>query len=326
MRDILVSENVSGGAMEALKREFDVAFEPQLWKEQDKLLSSIGDSRGIIVRNQTKVDRELIAAAKKLKVIGRAGVGLDNIDVKAASDAGVVVVWTPEQNSISVAELAIGMMLSLARMIPVADRSTRGGGWERQKFTGVEMFGKTLGIVGLGRIGFLVATRAKALGMRIIAHDNFVSPDSFMVSESSATLVPLDELLKQSDVISLHLPATPQTRGMFNDDLFGKMKSNVIFINTSRGEVVDEAAMIRALQGKKIGSAALDVRAKEPPQPSPLHEMENVILTPHIAAFTVEGQRRVVESVCHDVAAVLRGEKPRYFVNFASPRAAQGTT
>ena len=318
MRDILVSENVSGPAMDALKRDFDVAFEPLLWKEQEKLLRAVSDCRAIVVRNQTRVDRELIAAGKNLKVIGRAGVGLDNVDVKAATEARVAVVSTPEQNSISVAELAIGLMLGLARMIPSADRSTRGGGWERQKFTGVEMFGKTLGIVGLGRIGFLVATRAKALGMRIVAHDTFVSPDSFMVSECSATLVSLDELLQQADVITVHIPATPQTRGMFGGALFRRMKPGALFINTSRGEVVDEAALIRALQEKDIAGAALDVRAKEPPENSALSEMENVILTPHIAAFTVEGQRRVVESVCHDVAAVLRGQKPRYAVNSVS--------
>jgi D-3-phosphoglycerate dehydrogenase len=210
-------------------------------------------------------------------------------------------------------------MLGLARMIPLADRSTRGGAWERQKFTGAELFGKTLGIVGLGRIGFLVAMRARAFGMHILAHDNFISPDSFIVSECGATLVTLDELLERSDFISVHTPATPQTRGMFNEQLFSRMKSGAFFINTSRGEVVDEAALIAALQQKKIAGAALDVRGKEPPEKSPLGEMDNVILTPHIAAFTVEGQRRVGQSVCHDVAAVLRGERPRYFVNFPAP-------
>jgi D-3-phosphoglycerate dehydrogenase len=320
MRDLLVAENVTGDAMSALQREFDVAFEPLLWREPEKLLRAVGDYKAIIVRNQTKVDRELILAAKNLQVIGRAGVGLDNVDVKSASEAGIVVVWTPEQNSISVAELTIGLMLSLARLIPAADRSTRGGAWERQKFTGVELFGKTLGIAGLGRIGFLVAMRAKALGMRIIAHDPAVSPDSFVVSESAATLVSLDELLEQADVISVHLPATPKTRNLFNADAFARVRPNLLFINTSRGEVVNEDALIAALQQKKIAGAALDVRGAEPPEKSPLMEMENVILTPHIAAFTVEGQKRVVDSICRDVAAVLRGLPPRYFVNFPAPR------
>ncbi len=320
MRDVLVSENVAGEEMEALKRSFDVAFEPTLWKDREKLLKTIGDFKVIVVRNQTKVDRELIGAAKNLQAIGRAGVGLDNVDVKAASESGVVVVWTPEQNSISVAELAIGLMLSLGRMIPAADKGTRGGGWERQKFTGVELFGKTLGIVGLGRIGFQVATRAKAFGMKIVVNDAFVSPDSFMVSEVGATLVGLEELLKQADVISVHIPATPQTNKLFNASKFAQMKPNAMFINTSRGEVVDETALVEALRGKKIAGAALDVRAVEPPGASPLSEMENVIFTPHIAAFTIEGQKRVVASVCRDVASVLRGESPRYFVNFAAPK------
>ena len=156
--------------------------------------------------------------------------------------------------------------------------------------------------------------------MRIVAADAFVSPDSFMVSEIDATLVELDELLKQADVISVHVPATPQTQKMFNAEKFSRMKRGVLFINTSRGEVVDEEALIAALRDKKIGGAALDVRATEPPSASALNEMENVILTPHVAAFTVEGQKRVVASVCRDVAAVLRGETPKYFVNFAAPR------
>jgi D-3-phosphoglycerate dehydrogenase len=306
--------------MEALKRTFDVTFDAQLWKDHEKLLRTISDYRALIVRNQTKVDRELIAAGKNLKVIGRAGVGLDNVDVKAASDAGIVVVWTPEQNSISVAELTIGLMLSLARHIPAADRSTRGGAWERQKFTGVELFGKTLGIVGLGRIGFLVATRAKAMGMRIIANDAFVSPDSFIATESGATLMELEQLLAEADVVSVHIPATPRTNKFFNAERFAQMKRGALFINTSRGEVVDEAALIAALRDKAIAGAALDVRAVEPPGTSELSELDNVILTPHIAAFTVEGQRRVVASVCRDVASVLRGEAPRYFVNYPTPR------
>jgi D-3-phosphoglycerate dehydrogenase len=320
MRDVLVTENIAGDEMEALKRHFDVAFEPNLWKDQAAMLSRVGDFRAILVRNQTKVDRELIAAGKNLRVIGRAGVGLDNVDVKAASDHGVVVAWTPEQNSISVAELCLGMMLALARGVASADRSTKAGGWERQKFVGTELFQKTLGVVGLGRIGFLVAMRARAFGMRILAHDSFVSPDSFMVSECGAELVSLDALLERSDVITVHVPSTPQTQKMFNTDRFARMKPGALFVNTSRGEVVDEAALIDALKTKKIAGAAIDVRAKEPPEPSELSRMDNVILTPHVAAFTVEGQRRVVTSICRDVAAVLRGEPARYFVNFPVPK------
>jgi D-3-phosphoglycerate dehydrogenase / 2-oxoglutarate reductase len=320
MRDILVTENIAGEEMEALKRSFDIAFEPDLWRTPQKVREMIRDVRAIIVRNQTQVTAELLSAAPKLQVVGRAGVGLDNVDVKAASEVGVVVAFTPEQNSISVAELCLGLMLSLARQIPTADRSTRGGKWERQVFTGTELFGKTLGIVGLGRIGFLTAMRARAFGMQIIAHDNFISPDSALVSESGANLVSLDELLSRADVISVHVPHTPQTSGMFNHARFGQMKAGALFINTSRGEVVNEEDLIRALREKKIAGAALDVRSIEPPAASALHEMDNVILTPHIAAFTREGQRRVVTSICSDVAAVLRGEGAKYYVNFPKPK------
>jgi D-3-phosphoglycerate dehydrogenase len=214
-------------------------------------------------------------------------------------------------------------MISLAREIPVADRSTKGGAWDRKRFMGgVEVYGKTLGVVGLGRIGFLTAMRARGLGMNIIAHDTFVNPDSFMVSECRAQLVSLDELYERSDFITCHTPETPQTIGMFNDAAFSKMKKTAYFINTSRGKVVDEEALVRALKDKKIAGAALDVRAKEPPAPSPLVEMDNVILLPHIAAFTNEGQTRVVTSVCKDVAAILNGQPAKNFFNFPLPKRA----
>lgn len=320
MPDILVTENLAGLEMDALKKKFSVVYEPELWKDAEKLRGMIGDFRAIMVRNQTKVNAELIAAGKKLEVIGRAGVGLDNVDHKAASSAGVVVAFAPMQNSISVAELAIGLMISMARMIPAADKSTKAGGWDRKKFTGVELFGKTLGIVGLGRIGFLVANRAKAFGMKIIAHDNFVNPDSFTVSEIGAELVSLDELFKRSDVISVHTPETPETRKMFNASAFAKMKPTAFFMNTSRGGVVDEDALVEALKNKKIAGAALDVRQQEPPKPSPLTEMENVILMPHVAAFTNEGQDRVLKCVCSDVDAVLSGKPAMNYFNFGMPK------
>ena len=320
MHKVLVTENVAGEEMEALKRDFDVTFDPQLWRAPEKLHAAVADVHAVIVRNQTKVDRELIAAARRLCVIGRAGVGMDNVDVRAASDAGVVVAFTPEQNAISVAELAIGLMLSLARQIPAADASTKSGKWERQVFTGTELFGKTLGLVGLGRIGFLVAARARAFGMKILAHDTFVSADSVLVAESGARLVSMDELLAQSDVISVHVPRTPQTEGFIDAGKFAQMKSSALFINTSRGEVVDEPAMLAALRQKRIAGAALDVRTAEPPTAGELEKLPNVILTPHIAAFTVEGQTRVVTSICRDVAAVLRGEPAKNFVNFSTPK------
>lgn len=322
MTDVLVTENIAGEEMDALKRAFTVSFQPELWKSPQKLLADVAGARAIVVRNQTKVDRELIEAGKQLKVIGRAGVGLDNVDVKGASEAGIVVAFTPEQNAISVAELALGMMLGLARKIPAADVSAKGGRWDRQSFTGTELFGKTLGLVGLGRIGFLVAMRARAFGMRIIAHDSFVSPDSVLVAECGAALVSLDELLERADVISVHVPRTAQTERMFDAEKFARMRRNALFVNTSRGEVVDETALLDALRDHRIAGAALDVRSTEPPVAGELETLSNIILMPHVAAFTAEGQGRVVSSICRDVAAVLRGEPARNYANFATPRRA----
>jgi D-3-phosphoglycerate dehydrogenase / 2-oxoglutarate reductase len=324
MNDVLVTENIVGAEMEAMRRTFSVSFEPEIWKSQDRLLAAVAKHRAIIVRNQTTVSRQVIAAGKGLEVIGRAGVGLDNVDVNAASEAGVVVAYTPEQNAISVAELTLGMMLALARRIPAGDASTKAGRWERQGFTGTELFGKTLGLVGLGRIGFLVAMRARSFGMRIIAHDSFLSPDSVLVAECGARLVSLDELLAQADVISVHVPKTAQTERMFDAAKFGRMKPGALFVNTSRGEVVDENALLAALR-KGLAGAALDVRATEPPTAGELETLPNVILTPHIAAFTAEGQGRVVASICRDVAAVLRGQPARNYVNFPTPAASRLT-
>ncbi|MGE0887036.1 MAG: hydroxyacid dehydrogenase [Blastocatellales bacterium] len=320
MPDLLISENIIGEEMDRLIASCDAVFAPELWKEPDKLLAMIGDFRALIVRNQTKVTRELIAKATKLEIIGRAGVGLDNVDLAAASERGIVVAFTPEQNTNSVAELAIGLMLALARMIPAGDADTKAGGWKRQKFTGIEILGKTLGLVGLGRIGASTAAKARALGMDIIAYDPFVDAESLKAMELRAQMATMEEVLRESDFISCHLPATAETARLFNYEKFCLMKPEAFFINTSRGEVVDEAGLIRALQEKKIAGAALDVRAKEPPEASALAEMENVILMPHIGAFTNEGQRRVVSAVCRDVEAVLAGGAARYFVNFSKPK------
>lgn len=324
MADVLVTENIAGREMDALRQSLAVTFEPGLFRSPQRLREALtgGGYRAWIVRNQTRVTADLIAAAgDRLEVIARAGVGLDNVDVRAASDAGIVVVWAPEQNSVSVAELTVGLMISLARMIPQADRGTRAGGWERNRFTGVELQGKTLGIVGLGRIGFLTAMRARAFGMNILAYDAFINPDSFTVGESRARLVPhLGELLEASDFVSCHAPETPQTINLFNEQAFARMKPSAYFINTSRGRIVNEQDLALALREKRIAGAALDVRASEPPGATAFDDLDNVILTPHIAAFTREGQERVVACVCRDVAAVLSGGNARNYFNFPAPR------
>jgi D-3-phosphoglycerate dehydrogenase len=320
VRDVLVTENVIGPGMESLKDSFDVAFEPDLWRLPDRLEKMMSEFRALIVRNQTNVTSNLIASAPHLLVIGRAGAGLDNVDVDAATSAGIVVVYTPEQNAISVAELTMGMMLALARKIVPADHSTKGCEWKRHEFTGIELYGKTLGLVGLGRIGYRVGVRAKAFGMEITAHDKYANPDAVMVSELCARMMDLDELLRRADFVSCHIPLTPETRGLFDYEDFCKMKSTAFFINTSRGEVIDEEALIKALEEKRIAGAGLDVRQKEPPEKSPLSEMDNVVLTPHIGAFTAEGQERVTCSVCQDVAAILKGKEARNYFHISKPK------
>ena len=319
---IIISESITGAPVEGLKAEFQVVADPELWRSPDGLRAALADAEGWLVRNQTKVTAGMIAAAPRLKVIGRAGVGLDNVDVAAATAAGVVVAWTPDQNSISVAELALGMMLALARRIPAADRHAKGGGWQRNQFVGTELWGKTLGVVGLGRIGFLTALRARALGMDVVASDKYVSPDAAPVAETRAELVELDELLARADFVSCHAPLTNETRRLFGYERFCRMKPTAFFLNLARGEVVDEAGLARALAEGRIAGAGLDVREQEPPGPGPLAAMDNVILTPHIAAFTREGQARVTAAVCGDLAAVLRGGAARNSVNFARPRPA----
>ncbi|HAH47421.1 hydroxyacid dehydrogenase [Gimesia sp.] len=309
MSDVLVTENIQGVSMNRLIQEHDVEFDAYLWQNTDLLKQKIQNTQALIVRNQTKVNRELIDAAPELKIIARAGVGLDNVDTDYAREKGIVVCFTPDANSLSVAELTIGLMLALMRKIPEARQDTLTGGWNRLKFTGTELYGKSFGLIGMGRIGSLTATRAKAFGMNILAADPFLKADAPQLKELNATLLSLDDLLAESDVVSCHSPLTPDTYKMLTYQHFRKMKPDAFFINTSRGEVVDERGLTQALLEHKLAGAALDVRETEPPKQSPLNQMENVILTPHIAAFTVEAQERVVDSVCEDVRLVMSGKK-----------------
>jgi D-3-phosphoglycerate dehydrogenase len=320
MPDILISEHMHGAQFDALRSRFDVQLEPDLWKSPDLLAKKIRNCRALIVRNQTPVTAALISAAEELLVIGRAGVGLDNVDVKQAEEAGIVVTFTPDQNAISVAEIAIGMMLSLARFIPAAGQDTKQGHWDRHRFMGTELYGKTLGIVGAGKIGYLTARRALAFGMRILAYDPFLSRDNILLSDIQAELVELDELLSNADIVSCHLPATPHTVGLLNHDRFRKMKPGALFINTSRGKVVSEPDLVAALKSGIVGGAALDVRSKEPPEPGELETLPNVILTPHIAAFTREAQDRVTAAICEDVGRVLDGKPAVNAVRSSVPR------
>lgn len=320
MADILISENLRGAAVDALQTRFEVSLQPDLWKSPELLEKHVRNCRALMVRNQTPVTAKLLAAAPELLVVGRAGVGLDNIDVKAAEAAGIVIASTPDQNAISAAELTMGMILSLARMIPGANSDTKQGNWNRQNFLGVELYGKTLGIVGAGKIGYLTARRALAFGMKILAYDPYLSPDNILLSDLQAELVSLDELLTRADVVSCHLPATPETTGLMNAARFGRMNRGALFVNTSRGAVVVEADLAAALKSGLLGGAALDVRVQEPPAAGELETLPNVILTPHIAAFTHEAQERVTRAICDDVARVLDGMPAVNAVGSPRPR------
>jgi D-3-phosphoglycerate dehydrogenase len=258
------------------------------------------------VRSATKIDRELLDSAPRLRVIGRAGIGVDNIDVAAATARGILVVNAPEANSISAAEHAIALLLAQARHIPRADSSTRGGGWDRKAFQGVELHGKTLGVVGYGRIGSLVADRANAFGMKVIAYDPFVGGDR--ARRHGVELVALDQVLATSDFITIHLPLTAETDGLFGKENLAKCKPGVRIVNTSRGGIIDEDALAEAVRSGIVAGAALDVFVNEPLVESPLFDLSQVVLTPHLGASTVEAQDKAGVQVAEAVAAALRGE------------------
>ncbi len=319
-KKILITENISGPGMEGLREKYDCRWDKDLWQKPEEILGIADRFEAIIVRNQTKVTAALLKAATRCEVIGRAGVGVDNVDVKAASELGIVVAFTPEENAISVAEEVLGMMLCLAKRFVGADASVKAGKWDRMAFLGVELYGKTLGIIGLGRIGARVAMRARAFGMRIIAYDPYLTRHHIHVTESQAELVDLETLLRTSDFITIHLPLTAETRHLIDKDRLSRMKPAAYLVNTSRGPIVNEADLYEALDRKVIAGAALDVREEEPPRASPLNGLENILLTPHVAAFTVEAQDKVQESLSEDVDRVLEGKPALRFANFARPK------
>lgn len=312
---LLITESVAENKLADLENSVQVTFAPELWKKMDHLLEVIQTFDALLVRNQTQVTESLIQAAQKLKVVGRAGAGLDNIDVNAASRRGVVVTYAPTQNTNAVAEFTIGLIFALSRRISSADKDTKKGGWKRAAFTGVELEGKVLGVVGLGRIGFLAAQKARALGMKIVVYDPVAQNLSERTKALDAKAMDLEALLASADYVSCHVPETPSTRHLFNKQRFSEMKRSAFFINAARGGVVDEEALLGALTDGALAGAALDVREAEPPAAGRLALMDNVILTPHIAAFTKEAQERVEEDVLKDVLAVLGGGDARYPAN-----------
>jgi D-3-phosphoglycerate dehydrogenase len=319
--DILISEDLDSPAIQRLSAKYKVVKNATLWKKPAELKTAIAEARAILIRNQTQVTAEVLAAAPKLLAIGRVGVGLDNIDVPAASKAGIVVIAPLNANATSVAELTMAFALALARKIPQADRSTKAGGWDRKGCTGVELDGKTFAICGFGRIGRKVALMARGFGMKTVAYDPFVKSDSPFLQETGASWAgTLEEAIAGADFITTHSPLTPETKHMFNAKTFAIMKRGAFFINTSRGGVVNENDLKAALQSGHLGGAALDVREKEPSDgKTGLEQFENVILAPHIGAFTAESQTRTFEAVAGDVDRILAGEPAQNFVNMARP-------
>ena len=311
MPKILVTDPIAQEGIDFLGREAEV--EVHLKPSPEELLKLIGGYEALIVRSETKVTRQVIEAGKRLQVVGRAGSGVDNIDLEAATERGVAVVNAPLGNTISAAEHTIALMFALARHLPEAYNSLRSGKWERQRFLGTELRGKTLGLIGMGQVGSEVARRARGLEMRVIAHDPYVSPDR--AQGLGVELVSLDELLPQADVISLHMRLTPSTRDCLAAEQLAKVKPGVRIINTARGELIDERALIEAIDAGRVAAAAIDVFRQEPPGENPLLTHPRILVTPHLGASTEEAQERAALDVAQEVLAVLRGEPPRYAVN-----------
>jgi len=297
---VLISDPIAPAGVEKL-REAGLEVVEKHGLSPEELKAEIADYDAIIVRSATKVRREIIEAAEKLKAIGRAGVGLDNVDREAASERGIKVLNTPAATSISVAELALGMMIAAARHIGQGTVSLKQGRWDKKKFKGIELYGKTLGIIGMGRIGTELAKRAKAMGMNVIFHDAVVSDSEF------GSYREMDELLAEADFISLHLPHTESTHHLIGRDEFAKMKDGAILVNAARGGVVDEEALYEALTSGKLRAAAVDVFETEPAVGHKLFTLENVVVTPHVGAQAAEGQERAGIQVAEKIIEALKG-------------------
>ena len=301
---MLIAEELSPATVEALGPDFDSVHCDGA--DRASLLPALADVDALLVRSATQVDAEAIAAAPRLKVVARAGVGLDIVDDKAATQAGVMVVNAPTSNIVSAAELAVGLLLAAARNIVPANEALKAGHWKRSKYTGVEVADKTVGIVGLGRIGVLVAQRLSAFGVRLIAYDPYVQPAR--AAQLGVRMVTLDDLLAESDFITVHLPKTAETVGLIGDAELHKVKPSVIVVNAARGGIVDEQALYEAIVDGRVAGAGLDVYAKEPCTDSPLFGLESVVATPHLGASTDEAQEKAGIAVARSVRQALSGE------------------
>src|SRR5580698_5860857 len=316
---IVLAEKVSPATLAVLQQEpgWNVVTSDQIAKlGPGGLEAELADADGLVVRSAVQVDAKLLESAPKLRVVGRAGVGVDNIDTDAATHRGIVVMNTPGANAVAVAELTLGLMISMARSIPRANSGMHAGKWDKKSLQGSELRGKTLGIVGLGRIGLEVARRAKAFGMNLIGYDPFVAP--VIARENSVTLVPIDEIFSESDYLSLHVGLTPQTEGLINKHSIAIMKDGVRILNCARGELIVDEALVEGLKSGKVAGAALDVFRKEPLKDSPYFELENVMLSPHIAGSTDEAQEAIGIQLANQVRDFLKLGVVQNAVNVAS--------
>ena len=317
---VLVSDKLSEKGLAVFHDagpDIEVDDRAGLGKNREALLAIIGDYDGLAVRSGTEVDAELIAKATKLKVVGRAGIGVDNIDLAAASQRGIVVMNTPEGNVVTTAEHAISLMCALTRKIPQATASMRAGKWEKTKFEGRELFEKTLGVIGLGNIGKIVADRARGLRMKVLAHDPYVTKER--ARELGVVLADLDEILRRSDVITLHVPLLDSTRNIIDAGAIEKMKPGALLVNAARGGLVDESAVASAVASGRLGGAAFDVFVEEPPSADcPLLGVENIIVTPHLGASTSEAQENVAVAVAHQIVEFLTAGTVKNAINAPS--------
>jgi len=301
---VLLADNIDSEGLEPLRADGRFELEVRTGLKGEELARAIAGFDAVIVRSATRITREALAYADRLKVIGRAGVGVDNIDVEAATERGIAVLNAPSGNTISAAELTMALLLALVRRIPAADRSMKAGEWDRKSFSGIELYGKTLGLIGAGRIGREVAKRARAFEMRVIAYDPYLTEEQARALDIERAS--FDEVLRRADVVSLHVPLTETTAGMINEAALAKMKPGALLVNAARGGVVDEDAVYRFLQEGRLGGAAFDVYEEEPlPADHPLRKLNNVVLTPHLGASTEEAQRNVALEIAEAVRAAL---------------------
>src|SRR5690242_7300808 len=314
---VLISDALSPAAVQIFKdRGIDVDFQPSLGKDKEKLAALVGGFDGLAIRSATKVTSKVLEQAKKLKVVGRAGIGVDNVDIPAATAKGVIVMNTPFGNSITTAEHAITLMLALARQIPQADASTQSGKWEKNRFMGVEITGKTLGVIGCGNIGSIVADRAIGLKMKVIAYDPFLSPERAV--DLGVEKVELDDLFRRADFVTLHTPLTEKTRNVIDAPALARMKKGVRIVNCARGGLVDEKALRGALNSGHVSGAAFDVFVEEPASDNPLFGHPNVVCTPHLGAATTEAQENVALQIAEQMSDYLLRGAISNAVNFPS--------